>query len=51
MDGGKPKTGSSIHLNRKAAIVCSLKCTNSHGLLVRPDCSFDTSLTWSLTAV
>ena len=28
--GGEPKTGSSIHLNRKAAIVCSLKCTDSH---------------------
>ena len=28
--GGEPKAGSSIHLNRKAAIVCSLKCTDSH---------------------
>ena len=24
---GEPNAGSSIHLNRKAAIVCSLKCT------------------------
>ena len=34
--GGEPKAGSSIHLNRKAAIVCSLKCTDSHRSLVRP---------------
>ena len=26
--GGEPQAGSSIHLNRKAAIVCSLKCTD-----------------------
>ena len=33
---GEPKAGSSIHLNRKVAIVCSVKSTKSHGLLVRP---------------
>ena len=27
---GEPKAGSSIYMNRKAAIVCPLKCTNSH---------------------
>ena len=32
---GEPKAGSSIHLNRKTAIVYSLKCTDSHSLLVR----------------
>ena len=26
-EGGEPKAGSSIHLNRKAVIVYSLKCT------------------------
>ena len=26
--GGEPKAGSSIHLDRTAAIVCSLKCTD-----------------------
>ena len=34
--GGEPKVGSSMHLSRKAAIVCSLKFTNSHSSLVRP---------------
>ena len=33
--GMELKAGSSIHSNRKAAIVHSLKCTNSHSLLVR----------------
>ena len=33
--GGEPKMGSSIYLNRKAANVCSLKCTDSHSSLVR----------------
>ena len=41
--GGEPKAGPSTHLNRKAAIVCSLKCTDSQSSLVRP--------TRSLTAV
>ena len=41
--GGEPKAGSSIHLNRQAAIVCSLKYTDSHSSLARP--------VWSLTAV
>ena len=34
--GGEPKAGFSIHLTGKAAIVCPLKCTNSHSSLVRP---------------
>ena len=33
---GEPKVGSSIHLNRKVAIVCSLKCTDSHSSPARP---------------
>ena len=41
--GGEPKAGSFIHLNRKAGIVCSLKCTNSHSSPVK--------LVPSLTAV
>ena len=28
--------GSSIHLNKKAAIVCSLKCTDIHSSPARP---------------
>ena len=32
---GELKAGSSIHLNRKGAIVCSLKYTNSYSSLVR----------------
>ena len=28
--GGDPQAGFYIHLNRKAAIMCSLKCTDSH---------------------
>ena len=40
--GEELKAGSSIHLNRKAAIVCSLKCTNIHSSLVRQ--------IWSLAA-
>ena len=32
---GEPKVGFSIYLTRKAAIVCSLKCTNIHSSLVR----------------
>ena len=32
--GGELKAGSSINLNRKvAAIMCSLKCTDSHSYL------------------
>ena len=34
--GGEPLVGSSLHLNRKAAIVCSLKCTDSHSSPARP---------------
>ena len=34
--GGELKAGSSIHLNRKAAIVCSLKCTDSYSSPARP---------------
>ena len=34
--GGEPKAGSSMHLKRKAAIVCSLKCTDSHSSPARP---------------
>ena len=34
--GREPKVGSSIHLNRKAVVVCLSKSTNSNGLLVRP---------------
>ena len=34
--GGEPQAGSSIHLNRKAAIVCSLKCTDIHSSPARP---------------
>ena len=33
---GVPQAGPSIHLNRKAAIVCSLKCTDSHNSPARP---------------
>ena len=32
--GEEPKAGFSMHLNRKAAIVCSLKCTDNHSSLV-----------------
>ena len=32
----EPKVGSSMHLNKIAAIMCSLKCTESHGSLVWP---------------
>ena len=41
--GGEPKAGFSIHLNRKVAIVSSLKYTDSHSSLVW--------LVWSLTAI
>ena len=34
--GGELKAGFSIHLNKTAAIVCSMKFTGSHSLLVRP---------------
>ena len=34
--GGELKAGSSINLNGKAAIVCSLKCTDSHSSPARP---------------
>ena len=33
--GGELKVGSSMHLTGKAAILCPLKCTNSHSSLVR----------------
>ena len=36
MCGGGPKADfSGTHLTGKAAIVCSLKCTNAHSLHVR----------------
>ena len=44
---GKPKAGSCIHLNKKAAIVCSLKSTDSHSSLVRPVRLLRGGLTWS----
>ena len=34
--GREPKADSSIHLNRKTAIMCSMKCTDSHSSLFRP---------------
>ena len=34
--GGELKSGSSIHCNRKAAIVCSWKYRMGHSVLVRP---------------
>ena len=45
---GEPKAGSSIHLIGKAAIVCPLKCTNSHSSLVRPIRVIGSSLTSSV---
>ena len=33
--GGKPKAGSSIHLNSKAAIICSLKKINNRSWLLQ----------------
>ena len=34
--GRELKVGSSIHLKRKAAIVHSFNCINSHSSLIRP---------------
>ena len=42
---GEPKAGSFIHLNRKAAIVCSLKSINS---TCQADTVTDSSLTPSV---
>ena len=44
--GGEPKVGSYIHLNRKAAIVCSLKCHSCQANVVT-----DSSLTPSVSSL